>query len=197
VRITRDGPGKGEEYQITHPAAQVNGILKGSYYGTMSESISVTVRGTDDAKTRLRCLIEYKDESWLGKPRFLIEGVIYRYNVGNADEAALAESWTKCKQVPADKVVAQLEGNWMRQIRYRYKGDKVSEGSKAKEEYRRCVKPRLPLLCHARLLNQPYSHHTHRSGRSSWTWTSSRSSPRLCARSTSRRSRRAGGCGTP
>lgn len=61
IRIKRDGPGKGEEYQITHPAAQVNGILKGSYYGTMSDQISVTVRG-GDASTRLRVLLDYKDE---------------------------------------------------------------------------------------------------------------------------------------
>jgi hypothetical protein len=61
VRILRDGPGKGEEYQITHPEAQVNGILKGSYYGTMSDQISVTVRG-GEGKTRLRVLIDYKDE---------------------------------------------------------------------------------------------------------------------------------------
>lgn len=110
-----------QEYQITHPGAQVNGILKGSYYGTMSDQISVTVRGGDGA-TRLRCLIDYKDESWIGKPRFLLDGVVYRYTTG--DETA--ESWTKPKQVPSDKVVAHLEGNWMRQIRYRFKGDKVS-----------------------------------------------------------------------
>lgn len=61
VRILRDGPGKGEEYQITHPEAQVSGILKGAYYGTMSDQISVTVRG-GEGKTRLRVLLDYKDE---------------------------------------------------------------------------------------------------------------------------------------
>lgn len=61
MRITRDGPGQGEEYQITHPEAQVNGILKGSYYGTMSDTISVTCRG-GSGPTRLRVLIEYKEE---------------------------------------------------------------------------------------------------------------------------------------
>ncbi|CAK9786953.1 unnamed protein product [Cutaneotrichosporon oleaginosum] len=119
VRILRDGPGKGEEYQITHPDAQVNGILKGAYYGTMSDTISVTCRG-GSATTRLRALIEYKEESWLGKPRFALEGVVYRYDEGDVN----AESWTKVKQVPGDKVVASLEGNWMKTIKYRLKGEK-------------------------------------------------------------------------
>lgn len=97
----------------------MNGILKGSYYGTMSDVVSVTVRGGQSG-TKLRTLIEYKEESWLGKPRFALEGVIYR-----STEAEGAE-YTKVKSVPGDKVVAHLEGNWMRQIRYRLKGEKVS-----------------------------------------------------------------------
>lgn len=122
VRITRKGPGEGEEYQITHPDAQVNGILKGAYYGTMSDSISVTCRGGggEGNLTRLRTLVEYKEESWIGKPRFALEGVMYRYDEGDVS----AESWTKIKQVPVDKVVGYLEGNWMKMIKYRRKGDK-------------------------------------------------------------------------
>nr|XP_019046799.1 hypothetical protein I302_03402 [Kwoniella bestiolae CBS 10118]OCF25729.1 hypothetical protein I302_03402 [Kwoniella bestiolae CBS 10118] len=120
IRIARDGPGKGEEYQITHPSASVNGILKGSYYGTISDQISITCRGGEDGKTKLRALIDYKDESWIGKPKFLLDGVVYRYTVGNETE----EGWTKPKQVPVDKVVAQLEGSWMKEIRYKLKGEK-------------------------------------------------------------------------
>lgn len=96
----------------------MNGILKGSYYGTMSDIVSVTVRG-GASKTKLRTLIEYKEESWLGKPRFALEGVIYRTTEDDADK------YKKLKSVPSDKVVAHLEGNWMRQIRYRLKGEKV------------------------------------------------------------------------
>ncbi|WVQ81738.1 hypothetical protein IAT38_003863 [Cryptococcus sp. DSM 104549] len=120
VRIARDGPGKGEEYQITHPSAAVNGILKGSYYGTISDAVQITARGGEQSKTKLRALLDYKDESWIGKPRFLVDGIVYRYTVGDAEQ----ESWTKAKQVPSDKVVAHIEGNWMKQIRYRLKGEK-------------------------------------------------------------------------
>ncbi|RSH92481.1 hypothetical protein EHS25_008897 [Saitozyma podzolica] len=119
VRINREGPGKGEEYQITHPSAQVNGIIKGAYYGTISDQISVTCRG-GDGKVKLRTLLDYKDESWIGKPRFLFDGVIYKYEEGNAEH----EAWSKAKHVPADRVVANLEGNWMKEVRYRLKGEK-------------------------------------------------------------------------
>lgn len=60
-------------------------------------------------------------QSWLGRPRFALDGVIYRYDT--SDESAA--SWTKLKQVPSDKVVVTLEGNWMKVIRYRMKGEKV------------------------------------------------------------------------
>ncbi|WWD08261.1 hypothetical protein V865_006372 [Kwoniella europaea PYCC6329] len=120
IRIAREGPGKGEEYQITHPSASVNGILKGSYYGTISDQIQITCRGGEEGKTKLRALIDYKDESWIGKPKFLLEGIVYRYTVGDESE----ESWTKPKQVPADKIVANIEGSWMKEVKYRLKGEK-------------------------------------------------------------------------
>jgi hypothetical protein len=40
VRI-HGGHGEGERYQITHPTAQVNGILRGNFYATVAESVSV------------------------------------------------------------------------------------------------------------------------------------------------------------
>lgn len=46
---------------------------------------------------------------------------MYRYDEGDVS----AESWTKVKQVPSDKVVAHIEGNWMKTVKYRLKGDKV------------------------------------------------------------------------
>lgn len=111
--------------------------MKGSYYGTISDQIAITCTGGESSATKLRALIDYKDEvsypipfaeseltdqSWLGKPRFLLDGVIYRYTPGNEEE----ESWTKPKQVPSDKVVANIEGCWMKEIKYRLKGEKVS-----------------------------------------------------------------------
>lgn len=39
IRIT-SGPGQGEKYRITHPTACVNGILRGSFYATVTDSVS-------------------------------------------------------------------------------------------------------------------------------------------------------------
>lgn len=49
--------------------------------------------------------------------------MIYRYTVGNAEQ----EGWTKPKQVPSDKVLAHIEGSWMKEIKYRLKGEKVGK----------------------------------------------------------------------
>lgn len=60
-----DGPGKGEQYQITHPVAMVNGMLRGSFYVTVGDSTIITCEGLNgpvDGKERLRAIIEYKDE---------------------------------------------------------------------------------------------------------------------------------------
>ena len=41
--------------------AQVNGILKGAYYGTISDQISITSLG-EEGSTKYRAIIDYKDE---------------------------------------------------------------------------------------------------------------------------------------
>jgi len=55
------GPGKGEQYQITHPVAFVNGILRGSFYLTVEDYSIVTCRGRKDGQN-FRSIIEYKEE---------------------------------------------------------------------------------------------------------------------------------------
>jgi hypothetical protein len=58
------GPGAGEHYQITHPVAHVNGVLRGSFYATVHESTIVTCSGgpgVGDGEW-LRAIIEYKEE---------------------------------------------------------------------------------------------------------------------------------------
>lgn len=55
------GPGKGEEYHITHPVASVNGILRGAFYATISESTVITCKSLVDGPA-LKAIIEYKEE---------------------------------------------------------------------------------------------------------------------------------------
>ncbi|GJJ10614.1 hypothetical protein Clacol_004841 [Clathrus columnatus] len=108
------GPGAGERYKITHPAAYVNGILRGSPYATVSDSSIITVAGGKSNVT-YRAIIEYKEESWLGKPQFAVEGVIH---ICKPEDTGY-ESWTRVKHVPRDRVVAQFEGSWKHLIRWK------------------------------------------------------------------------------
>lgn len=48
-----------EEYLLTHPVASVQGWLKASLYIVVSESCIVTC-----PKTKLKAILEYKEEVW-------------------------------------------------------------------------------------------------------------------------------------
>ncbi|KAH8101780.1 hypothetical protein BXZ70DRAFT_931897 [Cristinia sonorae] len=107
------GPGKGEMYQVTHPTASVNGLLRGSFYITVSDSVIVTCTGANGQ--HLRAIIEYKEESWLGRAHFLCEGVIHTYTPGETAH----EEWTKVKHVPRSRVLAVFDGSWKQVIRWK------------------------------------------------------------------------------
>ncbi len=91
----------GEEYQITHPTASINGLLRGSLWVAICDSLYITCRGgkrdkgEGDDGTRLRAIVEYKDESWISKAKYALEGAIYSY--GPNDDP---EEYTNVKQVP-------------------------------------------------------------------------------------------------
>ncbi|KAG9125432.1 hypothetical protein FRC07_007626, partial [Ceratobasidium sp. 392] len=115
------GPGAGETYRITHPSANVNGIFRGQFYATMSDYTVITC--DRPGKDSLRALIEYKEESWIGKAQFLLEGVIHTYDPSSPDECA---SWTKVKQVPASRVVATFDGTWRGLVKWKKTGEAES-----------------------------------------------------------------------
>ncbi|TIC30058.1 hypothetical protein E3Q11_01137 [Wallemia mellicola] len=108
-----------EEYHISHPTALVSGILRGlsSIYAVICDSSVIEVNGSNVGDNPLRLIIEYKEESWIGKPRFLVEGVIYH---ATTEES---RTWTKVKQVPRDQVLATLEGTWRTKIYYKKAGE--------------------------------------------------------------------------
>ncbi|EIM81944.1 uncharacterized protein STEHIDRAFT_65725 [Stereum hirsutum FP-91666 SS1] len=115
------GPGEGEKYQVTHPSAVVNGLLRGSLYVTVSESTIITCtggKGVGDGE-QLRAIIEYKEESWLGKSQYLIEGCIHTYNPSSSDHV----EWTRVKHVPKALILANLEGSWRGTVRWRSSPD--------------------------------------------------------------------------
>ncbi|CAE6463052.1 hypothetical protein ACGC1H_002134 [Rhizoctonia solani] len=111
------GPGSGEKYRITHNSANVNGVLRGQFYATMSDSTIITC--DRPGKDSLRAVVEYKEESWIGRSQFLVEGVIHTYNPADPDECS---SWTKVKSVPQSRVVATFDGTWRGLIKWKRAG---------------------------------------------------------------------------
>jgi len=55
------------------------------------------------------------DQSWLGKPHFLVKGVVHWYKPSSHEH----EEWTKVKHVPAGRVEAHFEGCWHNVVRWR------------------------------------------------------------------------------
>lgn len=123
-RLSEDG--KPERYHITHPPAHVNGILRGSFYITVSDSTYVTctngpgwtIPGGKDKGKRvgLRAVIDYKEESWIGKANFALDAVVHTYDLDNLEEV---EAWTKVKHIPKERVVATFTGSWRHMIKYK------------------------------------------------------------------------------
>ncbi|CAB4397198.1 unnamed protein product [Rhizophagus irregularis] len=104
-----------EEYLLTHPVALVQGWLKASLYIAVGESCIVTC-----PKTKLKAIIEYKEEKWLGKPKFAFEGKIFKYDPKNDDI-------NKLKNVNDHNVVAEITGSWRGQVHVTRCDTKVSQ----------------------------------------------------------------------
>jgi hypothetical protein len=95
-----------EEYQLTHPAAHVGGLLRGS--------ISISVAGycyVTCPKTRIKAILQYMEEGWVGRSQHRVEGAVFRYDPENDDK-------TRIKDVPQGDVLARINGCWREQIYY-------------------------------------------------------------------------------
>ena len=95
-----------EEYQMTHPFAHLGGFLRGSLYVTVADVCYITC-----PKTRLKAMLHYLDESWLGKTQNKMIGVVYRYDPEN-------DRIMRLKDIPEKDVVARVEGCWREKIYY-------------------------------------------------------------------------------
>ncbi|KAL1800169.1 hypothetical protein ACET3X_000511 [Alternaria dauci] len=95
-----------EEYQLTHPAAYLGGILRGSLNVSVADSCFVTC-----PKTGLKVILEYQEEGWLGRSQNKVLGVIFKYDPKN-------DTITKIKDVSDKDVLARIEGNWQDKVYY-------------------------------------------------------------------------------
>lgn len=103
-----------EEYLCTHPSASVGGILRGNLHINLLDSTVILC-----PKTRIKTIITYIEERWLGKPRSLVEGVCYRYDPSN-------DTIDSIKAVPKENILATFKGNWRNCIFYSYAGESES-----------------------------------------------------------------------
>ena len=95
-----------ETYHLTHPVAHLGGLLRGSLSITVADVCYVTCRNT-----KLKAILHYLEESWVGKSQNRMIGVIFNYDPNN-------DKITRIKDVPETDIVARVEGCWHEQISY-------------------------------------------------------------------------------
>lgn len=94
----------GETYQLTHPAAHLGGFLRGNLNVSVSEVAYITC-----PRTKLKTILSYVEEGWLGRTTNKVEGVIFRYDPDNDDK-------TRIRDVPDADVLARLSGPWREKV---------------------------------------------------------------------------------
>lgn len=81
---------------------------------TTTGSLSVSVADTcyiTCPKTKLKVILEYQEEGWLGRSQNLVKGVIFKYDPQN-------DTTTKIKDVSDKEVLARIEGAWTDKVYY-------------------------------------------------------------------------------
>ncbi|CAJ2509269.1 Uu.00g142950.m01.CDS01 [Anthostomella pinea] len=93
-----------ETYQLTHPAAHLGGLLRGALNVSVGDMAYVTC-----PKTKIKAILHYVEEGWLGRAQNKVEGVIFKYDPAKDDK-------TRIKDVPDADVLARLSGAWKDRI---------------------------------------------------------------------------------
>lgn len=106
-----------EEYQLTHPSAHLSGLLRGSLYISVADCCYITC-----PKTRIKVILQYLEDGWVGRAQSRVEGVIFRYDPDN-------DTKTKIKDVPNNDVLARISGCWREQIYYTLASNPIVAGS--------------------------------------------------------------------
>lgn len=124
-----------EEYQLTHPAAQLGGLLRGALSISVSDVCFVTC-----PKTRIKVILHYLEEGWLGRSQNKVEGVIFRYDPDN-------DNCTRIKDVPQQDILANIDGCWQEQVYYNILSAGTTKRKNAHENRHLLVdlKPLLPV----------------------------------------------------
>lgn len=95
-----------EEYQMTHPAAHLGGLLRGQLGISVADICFITC-----PRTRIKTILHYLDEGWLGSSKNIVQGVAFRYDPKN-------DNITRLKDIPEKDILAKVEGCWKEQVYY-------------------------------------------------------------------------------
>ncbi|KAJ5118542.1 hypothetical protein N7448_010250 [Penicillium atrosanguineum] len=101
-----------EEYQLTHPDAHLGGLLRGALSISVADTCYVTC-----PKTRMKAILQYVEEGWIGRTQNKLEGVIFRYDPDN-------DHITRLKDVAESDLLARISGSWHGKIYYTPAGSK-------------------------------------------------------------------------
>ncbi|KAI5863778.1 hypothetical protein GGS23DRAFT_565292 [Durotheca rogersii] len=93
-----------ETYQLKHPAAHLGGILRGALSVSVGDMAYITC-----PETKLKAILHYIEDGWLGRAQNKMEGVIFKYDPENDDKQRI-------KDVPDADVVVRLGGAWKDRI---------------------------------------------------------------------------------
>lgn len=110
----------GESYNLTHPVAHLGGLLRGSLHISVADTCYVTC-----PKTQMKAILNYLDESWVGKAQNRMQGVIFRYDPDKDNK-------TRIKDVPEADIIGRVEGCWQEQI-YFTRGSKAFDKADNKQ----------------------------------------------------------------
>lgn len=121
-----------EEYQLTHPAAFLQGFLRGNLYVTVADTCYVECE-----KTGIKTILHYLEEGYFGKTQNKVEGIIYKPTDYKTDNLS------RLKDVPKDQILGRIEGVWTEKIYFTY-GD--TEFKKVPEKDRVLLMDVTPLL---------------------------------------------------
>jgi hypothetical protein len=93
-----------ETYQLRHPAAHLGGILRGALSVTVGDVAYITC-----PETKLKAILRYYDDGWLGRSTNKMEGIIFRYDPENNDKTLIS-------QVAEEDILVRLGGAWKEKI---------------------------------------------------------------------------------
>ncbi|GAB1317612.1 hypothetical protein MFIFM68171_07822 [Madurella fahalii] len=93
-----------ETYQLKHPAAHLGGLLRGALSVTVGDVAYITC-----PETKLKAILNYYDDGWLGRTTNKMEGIIFRYDPDNDDKQRISD-------VPDEDIVVRLGGAWKEKI---------------------------------------------------------------------------------